>query len=56
MSIVVIAILPFNWPLCEAKDFSSNLCPDQPPAQWVPGVVFPGSKGRPKRDADHFPF
>jgi hypothetical protein len=44
-----------------AKDFSSNLCvqtgsePTQPPVQRVPGVLSPGVKARPGRDADHSP-
>jgi hypothetical protein len=29
------------------------LGPTQPPIQWVPGL--PGSKERPRRDADHSP-
>jgi hypothetical protein len=29
--------------------------PIQPPAQWVPGVLSPGVKARPGRDADHSP-
>jgi hypothetical protein len=45
-----------------AKDFSSGLCVQtgsgatQPPVQWVPGVLSPGVKGRPGRDADHSPL
>jgi hypothetical protein len=31
------------------------LRPTQPPAQWVPGVLSPGVKARPRRDADHSP-
>jgi hypothetical protein len=27
----------------------------QPPVQWVPGVLSPGVKVRPGRDADHSP-
>jgi hypothetical protein len=27
----------------------------QPPFQWVPGVLSPGVKARPGRDADHSP-
>jgi hypothetical protein len=44
-----------------AKDFSSILFvrpalgPTQPPVQWVPGVLSPGVKARPGRDADHSP-
>jgi hypothetical protein len=44
-----------------AKDFSSSLSvqtgsgPTQPPVQWVPGVLSPGVKARPGRDADHSP-
>jgi hypothetical protein len=44
-----------------AKDFSSSLCVQtgsgahQPPVQWVPGVLTPGVKARPGRDADHPP-
>jgi hypothetical protein len=44
-----------------AKDFSFSLCvqtgsgPTQPPVQWVPGVLSPGVKARPGRDADHPP-
>jgi hypothetical protein len=42
-----------------AKDFSSSsrpaLGPTQPPVQWVPGVLSPGVKARPGRDADHSP-
>jgi hypothetical protein len=29
------------------------LRPTQPPVQWVPGVLSPGDKARPWRDADH---
>jgi hypothetical protein len=29
------------------------LGPTQPPVQWVPGVLSPGVKARPGRDADH---
>jgi hypothetical protein len=29
------------------------LGPTHPPAQWVPGVLSPGGKARPWRDADH---
>jgi hypothetical protein len=45
----------------EARDFSSSLCDQsalgltQPPVQWVPGVLAPGVKVRPGRDADHSP-
>jgi hypothetical protein len=44
-----------------AKDFSSSLCVQtgsgahQPPVQWLPGVLSPGVKARPGRDADHSP-
>jgi hypothetical protein len=44
-----------------AKDFSSSLCDQtgsgatQPPVQWVPGVLSPGVKARPGRDADYSP-
>jgi hypothetical protein len=44
-----------------AMDFSSNLCvqtgsgPTQPPVQWVSGVLYPGVKARPGRDADYSP-
>jgi hypothetical protein len=31
------------------------LGPTQPPVQWVPGVLSPGLKGRPGRDADLSP-
>jgi hypothetical protein len=31
------------------------LGPTQPPVQWVPGVLSPGVKARPGRDADHAP-
>jgi hypothetical protein len=31
------------------------LGPTQPPVQWVPGVLSPGVKARPGRDADHSP-
>jgi hypothetical protein len=31
------------------------LGPTQPPVQWVPGVLSPGIKARPGRDADHSP-
>jgi hypothetical protein len=31
------------------------LGPTQPPVQWVPGVLSPGVKTRPARDADHSP-
>jgi hypothetical protein len=37
----------FLYPLC--------LGPTQPPVQWVPGVLSPGVKARPGRDADHSP-
>jgi hypothetical protein len=32
------------------------LGPAQPPVQWVPGVLSPGVKARPGRDADHLPL
>jgi hypothetical protein len=42
-----------------AKDISSvsrpALGPTQPPVQWLPGVLYPGVKARPGRDADHPP-
>jgi hypothetical protein len=46
-----------------AKDFSSNLCvqtgseahPASCPVHWVPGVLSPGVKAQPGRDADHSP-
>jgi hypothetical protein len=31
------------------------LGPTRPPVQWVPGVLSPGVKARPGRDADHSP-
>jgi hypothetical protein len=31
------------------------LGPTQPPVQWVPGVLSPGVKAGPGRDADHSP-
>jgi hypothetical protein len=31
------------------------LGPTQPPVQWVTGVLSPGLKARPGRDADHSP-
>jgi hypothetical protein len=31
------------------------LGPTQPPVQWVSGVLSPGVKSRPGRDADHSP-
>jgi hypothetical protein len=31
------------------------LGPTQRPVQWVPGVLSPGGKARPRRDADHSP-
>jgi hypothetical protein len=31
------------------------LGPTQPPVQWVPGVLSPGAKARPGRNADHSP-
>jgi hypothetical protein len=31
------------------------LGPIQPPVQWVPGILSPGVKARPGRDADHSP-
>jgi hypothetical protein len=31
------------------------LGPTHPPVQWVPGVLSPGVKARPGRDADHSP-
>jgi hypothetical protein len=31
------------------------LGPTQPPVQWVPGVLSPGLKRWPGRDADHSP-
>jgi hypothetical protein len=45
----------------EARDFPVTsvsrpvLGPTQPPVQWVPGVLSPGVKARPGRDADHSP-
>jgi hypothetical protein len=32
-----------------------HLGPTQPPVQWVQGVLSPGVKARPGRDADHSP-
>jgi hypothetical protein len=43
------------------KDFSSSLCVQTgsgahpSSVQWVPGVLSPGVKARPGRDADHSP-
>jgi hypothetical protein len=31
------------------------LGPTQPPVQWVPGVLSPGIRARPGREADHSP-
>jgi hypothetical protein len=31
------------------------LGPTQPAVQWVPGVLYPGVKARPGRDADQSP-
>jgi hypothetical protein len=33
--------------------FFKPLRPDQPPTQWVPGVLSQRGKARPGRDADH---
>jgi hypothetical protein len=38
-----------------ASVFRPALGPTQPPVQWVPGVLSPGVKARPGRDADHSP-
>jgi hypothetical protein len=44
-----------------AEDFSSSLCVQTGsgahpvPVQWVPGVLSPGVKARPRREADHSP-
>jgi hypothetical protein len=44
-----------------AKNFSFILCVEtgsgatHPHVQWVPGVLSPGVKARPGRDADHSP-
>jgi hypothetical protein len=41
-----------------AKDFSSIFCVQAGSGvnvQWVPGVLSPGVKARPRRDADHSP-
>jgi hypothetical protein len=35
--------------------FRPALGPTQPPIQWVSGVLSPGVKARPGRDADHSP-
>jgi hypothetical protein len=41
----------FLYPLCPVPALGST----QPPVQWVPGVLSPGVKARPGRDADHSP-
>jgi hypothetical protein len=42
-----------GWILCWC--FEGDTSTDEPPVQQVPGVLSPGVKARPGRDADHSP-
>jgi hypothetical protein len=46
MNVAIISVASVSRPI---------LGPTQPPVQWVPGLLSPGLKERPKRDAEHSP-